>query len=312
MRKIRVDDRAWLSQNRRMNLTSIEGGRHRDYARIERAIRFIVVHHTERPDLDRLAEVAGVSKYHFDRMFHRWAGVSPLRFVQLVALTRGKRLLAEGRSVLDASLDLGFSGPSRLHDLFVTLDAVTPGDFKGRGEGLRIRYGLHDSPFGRCLVGLTERGICWLSFVDEGQGGDGLSELRQSYPEAKLKKEEEATCEIVRRVFDPDGRADRTSLRLHVCATNFQAKVWAALVQVPPGAVVTYGELARILGQPGASRAVGSAVAANPVSVLIPCHRVIRETGSIGEYRWGSERKQALLAWEAARRQPQSAVETSR
>jgi len=271
-----------------------------DYDRIAATIRFLDEHRTPQPRLRDVADAAGLSEFHFQRLFTRWAGISPKRFAQLLTIDGARALLRQSRSLLDAALELGLSGPSRLHDLFVTIDAVTPGEYKGGGGGLRIKFGMHESPFGSCLIGVTGRGICWLSFADGHAARDGLTELRETWPAAELVRNPRATAAIAGRVFRVRRTERGAPLRLLVGGTNFQLKVWEALIGIPPGRVATYGELAKAIGQPHAARAVGHALAANPISYLIPCHRVIRGLGVVGNYRWGTPRKQAMLAWEGA------------
>jgi AraC family transcriptional regulator of adaptative response/methylated-DNA-[protein]-cysteine methyltransferase len=212
--------------------------------------------------------------------------------------------LAENASVLDAALEAGLSGPGRLHDLFVVAEAVTPGEAKRLGEGLEIVYGVHDSPFGRCLIGATSRGVCWLGFVlDDGDEG-ARDALARRWPGARLRRDDAATAALAARVFAGDA-GDRPAL--HLRGTNFQLRVWEALLRIPPGSAVAYGDVARAIGAPESARAVGAAVALNPVAYLVPCHRVIRRTGPFHGYAWGRERKQAMLGWEGARRRPDAA-----
>ncbi|HEY0836302.1 MAG TPA: methylated-DNA--[protein]-cysteine S-methyltransferase [Azospirillum sp.] len=264
-------------------------------------IRHLVDHWQDQPSLEELAGVAGMSPYHFQRLFTRWVGISPKRFVQFLTLDHAKRLLAENQSVLDTALDVGLSGPSRLHDLFVACEAMTPGEYKAEGAGLTIRWGLHDSPFGRALVGSTERGVCWLSFADSADGADAMAEFEAAWPAARLVEDAESTRATAARAFGWREEADGEPLRLLLKGTNFQVKVWEALLRIPSGAVVSYEDVARAIGRPTAMRAVGAAVGRNPVCVLIPCHRVIQKSGIIHNYRYGVPRKRALLAWEQAR-----------
>lgn len=277
-----------------------EAQRHR---MIARAIHHLVENWQDQPSLDDLAAVAGLSPFHFQRLFTRWTGISPKRFVQFLTLDNAKRLLAENRSVLDVALDVGLSGPSRLHDLFVACEAMTPGEYKALGGGLTIRWGLHDSPFGRALVAMTERGVCWLGFSDEEDGRDALDELAGAWPAARLSEDPDATRPAAARAFGWDRPPSGAEpLRLLLKGTNFQIKVWEALMRIPPGALVSYQDVARAVGSPAAVRAVGSAVGRNPLCVLIPCHRVIQKSGIIHNYRYGNPRKRALLAWEQGRR----------
>lgn len=268
-----------------------------DYTRIERAIRFLEAHAREQPDLDTVAAAAGLSPHHFQRLFRRWAGISPKRFVQFLTAGHARELLAHRRSALDAALATGLSGGGRLHDLMVNVYAATPGELRERGAGLAIRYGFAPTPFGECLIARTERGICHLAFVAEGRRA-AQDELTARWPQARFARAAD-TAALARRLFAPNGRAGRP-LALHLHGTNFQIRVWEALVRIPAGAAVCYEDLAAAIGAPAATRAVASAVAANPVAVLIPCHRVIRKTGAFGDYHWGGTRKRALLAWEAA------------
>ncbi|WP_245593592.1 bifunctional transcriptional activator/DNA repair enzyme AdaA [Azospirillum halopraeferens] len=269
------------------------------------AIRHVAERWTEQPTLEDLAGLAGMSPFHFQRLFTRWVGISPKRFVQYLTLDGARRLLDDNRSLLDTALDVGLSGPSRLHDLFVACEGMTPGEYKALGDGLTIRWGLHDCPFGRALVGLTARGVCWLSFSDRDDAGDALAEFTAAWPAARLVEDAAATAPVAARVFGPAAPAGAGEpLRLLLRGTNFQIKVWEALLRIPEGAVASYEDVARAIGQPTASRAVGAAVGRNPVCVLIPCHRVIQKSGIIHNYRYGVPRKRALLAWEQARRSP--------
>jgi len=275
----------------------------RDYLRIERAIRYLARHVHEQPRLEQVAAQVGLSGYHFQRLFRRWAGVSPKRFLQYLTAERARVLLQSSRSVLDASFEAGLSGAGRLHDLLVAIHAATPGEVKAEGAGLNIDYGIHASPFGDCLIATTERGICGLEFLAPLGNKNALARLKQAWSAASFRERPNATRPVARRLFGL--RADaRMPVQLLVRGTNFQIKVWEALLRIPPGYVASYEDVARLLGTPNATRAVASAVARNPVGFLIPCHRVIRKTGVVGEYRWGATRKQALLAWEAARFAP--------
>ncbi len=271
-----------------------------DYARIERAILDLDSGFRRQPRLDEMARKAGLSPWHFQRLFTRWAGISPKRFLQFLTAQRAGRLLREPGSVLDAAYGAGLSGPGRLHDLTVSVCAATPGEIRSGGEGLTVLYGAHPSPFGDCLVAVTPRGICGLSFPGADERG-ALDELRRQWPRAAFREDARATRRVAERIFDPLRGRELPPLTVFVRGTNFQLKVWEALVRIPPGRVVSYGALAARLGAPDAARAVGSAVARNPVAFLVPCHRVIRSTGAFGEYRWGAARKKAILAWEAAR-----------
>ncbi len=270
-----------------------------DFERIAQIIRFLDECHAEQPELIALAERAGLSRFHFHRLFTTWAGVTPKDFLQCLTFTHAKKLLREGESILDAALESGLSGPGRLHDLFVSLEAASPGEWKSGGAGWTISFGFAESPFGKCLIAESPRGICHLSFVEVEKSA--LAELQNDWPQAKLKRDNSAVGRLAAAIFaQPSGRHARPVLRAFVRGTPFQVRVWRALLQVPPGLLTSYGRLAAALGQPAASRAVGAAVGQNPLGYLIPCHRVIRETGVMGNYHWGQIRKRAMIAWESS------------
>jgi AraC family transcriptional regulator, regulatory protein of adaptative response / methylated-DNA-[protein]-cysteine methyltransferase len=271
-----------------------------DYRRIERAIHYLEQHVTEQPSLKEMADSVNLSEYHFQRLFSRWVGISPKRFMQYLTKERAKALLLDSRDLLETSLVSGLSGPGRLHDLFVTSEAVTPGEFKRRGQGLEIRYGFHPTPFGECLLALTGRGVSNLIFVLDDDREKSLAELRGYWPEANLREDPVSTGPIVEALFDRILKGEASPLNLYLNGTNFQLKVWEALLRIPAGTVVSYEDVAVSIGMPGASRAVGNAVNRNPIPVIVPCHRVIRKSGDLSNYRWGSSRKKALLGWEAA------------
>jgi len=271
-----------------------------DYYRIEQAIRYLEEHHRDRPDLDEIAARLHMSKYHFHRLFRRWAGITPLHFQQVLTLEYAKQKLAEGRSVLDATLEAGLSSPGRLHDLFVHIEAVTPGEYKSRGAGVTIEYGCLPTPFGKALLGVTPRGICHLSFHGAATAAAPLELLRHSWPAAELAENRGRAEVLMDRIFAPPKEGSREPFHLYLRGTNFQVRVWKALLAVPAGALVSYGDIAARIGSPRAVRAVGSAVGANPVAYLIPCHRVITAVGRIHRYRWGAERKRLILVREAA------------
>lgn len=285
-----------------------------DYARVEQAIRFLDANARRQPSLADLAAHVGLSEAHLQRLFTRWAGVSPKRFVQWQTVEHAKHLLRESRaSVLDASYETGLSGGSRLHDLFVAAEALTPGEYKSGGAGVEILYGVHETPFGDAFVATTARGVCALSFLDVSRPrGDEASraaaELRDGWPAASIRADDAATRAVAERVFAPltgppaEQRPPAAPLSLLLKGTNFQLMVWRALLRVPAGSVTTYEELAAAAGSPSAVRAVASAVARNAISYLIPCHRVIRKSGAFGDYRWGAERKRAMVMWEGEAR----------
>ncbi len=269
-----------------------------DYSRIEQAIHYLDARFPAQPGLYEVAKSVNLSPWHFQRLFRRWAGISPKRFLQFLMLDYAKHALERSGNVLDAAYAAGLSSPSRLHDLFVSLEAVTPGEFKKRGAGLRITYGFHPSPFGEFLLATTERGICAMFFVTSDRESV-LSEVRRRWPGADFVEGPKKTSQYLGRIFPRNNQPGKLPIDLR--GTNFQIKVWQALLEIPPGAVVPYEGLAARVGNPKASRAVGSAVGQNPIAFIIPCHRVIRKVGSIGGYHGGTDRKRAMLAWEAAR-----------
>jgi AraC family transcriptional regulator of adaptative response/methylated-DNA-[protein]-cysteine methyltransferase len=281
-----------------MNKVNGHSWRTTDYERIERAIRYLEKNYQHQPGLKALARGAGLSEFHFQRLFRRWAGISPKRFVQYLTAGHAVRMLRESRTNLEAAYDSGLSGGGRLHDLLVNFHAVTPGELKRAGAGLTIQYGFHSSPFGECLIAVTARGICHLGFVSADRRA-ATAELAAEWPRARLEEAPRVTAPLARRLF-ARVNGDSPGIDLHVRGTNFQIKVWEALLRIPPGGVVSYEDLARHIHAPRAVRAVANAVAHNPVAWLIPCHRVIRKSGALGGYRWGETRKKALLAWEAA------------
>ena len=272
-----------------------------DYLRIERAITYLQSNHTSQPELKDIAQSIHLSEYHFQRLFTRWAAISPKKFLQYLTVEHAKKVLKESRSLLDATFETGLSSPGRLHDLFVTIEAMTPGEFKNEGSGLVIQYGFHPSPFGECLVAVTQRGICGLSFVPTGKKTQVLSELRDRWSGARLQEDPSSTQPYADRLFSRTGTKPRKPLPLLLKGTNFQIKVWEALLRIPEGNVVSYEDVARAIGNPKASRAVGTAIGNNPLAYIIPCHRVIQRAGVIGNYHWGSARKHALLGWEWAK-----------
>lgn len=268
-----------------------------DYLRIEQAIAYLENHYKDQPSLEEVAANIGLSEYHFQRLFTRWAGVSPKRFLQFLTKQGAKDLLNQSENLLDTTHQVGLSSLGRLHDLFVTTEAVTPGEYKSRGEGVTIRYGIHLTPFGKCLIGLTERGICHLGFVQTSEG-DAIDNLVADWKEARMIEDYRSTASLVEPIFDLRYNTRIKPLTLHLRGTNFQLKVWEALLTIPTGTVTTYEGIASRIGKPAATRAVGTAVGHNPIAVLIPCHRVIRKVGEFGNYRYGELRKKALLARE--------------
>ena len=276
----------------------------KDYQRIAAAIRFLDEHRAEQPDLATVAAESGLSSSRFHRLFCAWAGATPKDFLQCLTLSHARSLLRDGENVLNTALDSGLSGPGRLHDLCVSLEAATPGEIKAGGSGMTICAGVTDSPFGRCLIGETTRGICHLSFFDEGDRENAIAEMQADWPHAALIWNDRQAALMGREIFSSVPNPP-SPLKLYVRGTPFQLRVWRALLRVPPGVLVSYGTLASAAGNANASRATGSAVGKNAISWLIPCHRVIRETGIPGHYRWGAVRKHAMLSWENARTHPE-------
>lgn len=277
-----------------------------DYQRIAQAIQFLEQHYQEQPSLESLAAQLALSPFHLQRLFTQWAGVSPKRFVQYLTAEHAKELLTHAHSVLDATYETGLSSPSRLHDLLIATEAVTPGEFKQRGAGLQIAYGRHDTPFGECLLAVTPRGICQLLFLAENGWEQAVAELREQWQAATLREDPGQTQLMIDQIFPVNGKNGKRTVTLLLKGTNFQLKVWNALLQIPPGAAWSYEDVAQAIGQPSAARAVGNAVGANPIGYLIPCHRVIRKSGIIQDYRWGPTRKKAMLAWESAQQEIRS------
>lgn len=281
--------------------TSLDRSNSEDYHRIAKAIAFMRQNYLSQPDLATVAESVHLSEYHFQRLFTRWAGISPKRFLQYLTIEYAKAKITEAKSLLDLASEVGLSSPGRLHDLFVNLEAMSPGEFKAGGAGLQIRYGIHETPFGRALIATTPRGICNLQFLD------GMSELEAErllyaeWSQAEINSDPQTTQAINERIFNPSTFKDSQALTLFVKGSNFQIQVWRALLRVPFGSITTYQNLAELMGRPSAARAVGNALGNNPIAYLIPCHRVIRESGEVGGYRWGLERKTVMLGWEASR-----------
>lgn len=271
-----------------------------DYQRVEQAIRFLEANTGNQPTLKEIADSVNLSEYHFQRLFQRWAGISPKRFLQYLTKENAKYMLEHSASLMETAYASGLSGPGRLHDLFVTCEAVTPGEYKARGAGLTIRYGFHPTPYGECLLAMTERGVCHLSFVRRADRKEALEALIKAFSAAEFLQDESTTAASVERIFAKSSGEAPSQLKLHLHGTNFQIKVWEALLRIPSGSAVSYGDIAEAIGNPSVARAVGNAVAKNPVAVLIPCHRVLRKVGGFGNYRYGSARKKALIAWEMA------------
>lgn len=272
-----------------------------DYNRIALAIAFMRQHQLSQPDLATVAQHIGLSEYHFQRLFTRWAGISPKRFLQYLTIEYAKSKINQTKSLLDLALDVGLSSPGRLHDLFVNLEAMSPGEFKACGAGLQIRYGIHDTPFGKSLIATTARGICNVHFFDVTYEQTAEQILRLEWSNAEIVQDQQATQPLHDLIFDSATFSVQKPLTLLVKGTNFQIQVWRALLNVPFGGITTYQTIAEMIGRPSATRAVGNAIGNNSIGYLIPCHRVIRESGELGGYRWELERKTAILGWEASR-----------
>ena len=283
------------------------GGQTADYDLVRRAIRFLSENWMDQPDLDRLAVHLGLSQTQAQKLFKRWCGLSPKEFVQAITLDHARALLEGSASVLEAAHEVGLSGGSRLHDLFVTYESLTPGDVKRRGEGLIISYGFHATPFGEAVLLASTRGVTGLAFVNEDAGGSretALADMMRRWPAARYIEDETITAPYARCIFDAACWRREQPVRLVLIGTDFEVRVWEALLRVPMGRAVSYADIARHLGCPGASRAVGSAVGRNPISFVVPCHRVLRGDGNLGGYHWGLTRKRAIIGWEAGQTGP--------
>jgi AraC family transcriptional regulator of adaptative response/methylated-DNA-[protein]-cysteine methyltransferase len=272
-----------------------------DYHRIARAIAFMRQYHLNQPNLATVAQHIGLSEYHFQRLFTQWAGISPKRFLQYLTVEYAKSKITQTKSLLDLTLDVRLSSPGRLHDLFVNLEAMSPGEFKAGGAGLQIRYGIHDTPFGTSLIATTARGICNLYFLETTDEQTAAQRLRLAWKNAEIIRDEQATQSLRDLIFNSETLSEQKPLTLLVKGTNFQIQVWRALLKLPFGAIATYQTIAQMVARPTAARAVGNAIGNNPIGYLIPCHRVIRESGELGGYGWGVERKTVMLGWEASR-----------
>jgi AraC family transcriptional regulator of adaptative response/methylated-DNA-[protein]-cysteine methyltransferase len=275
-----------------------------DYARIRDALAFIAAQARRQPRVEEIAAHVGLSPSHLHALFQRWAGITPKAFLQALTIDHARRLLRAEASLLEASLELGLSGPARLHDLFVTQERMTPGEYKAGGLGLDLAYGFHASPFGEALAVAAPRGLAGLGFVDAGGREAALADMRRRWPKAVFRADDQATAPLVRRAFDPALWRPDQPLRIVLIGSDFDIQVWRALLRLPPGAATTYSGLAAGLGRPRAARAVGGAVGRNPISFVVPCHRVLGKDGALTGYHWGLARKQAIIGWEAGRVAP--------
>ncbi|MAO68968.1 MULTISPECIES: methylated-DNA--[protein]-cysteine S-methyltransferase [Idiomarina] len=275
-----------------------------DYIRIEKAMTYMSEHVSSQPSLEDVAAHVHLSPFHFHRVFCKWAGTTPKRFLQALTLERSKRMLKEEGSLMDVSLSMGLSGGSRLYDHFVKLEAVTPGEYRNGGQGITIQYGVNETPFGKIFVAMTPRGVCRIEFLGSRSADEILVDIGKDWPKGSLVQNDNATNYVANVLFSRLKDGQSNPLSLHVMGTNFQVAVWRALLRIPPGQLASYSQIANALGYPKASRAVGNAVGSNPVAMLIPCHRVIQKSGAIGGYRWGSTKKEMIQAWELLRGDP--------
>lgn len=280
-------------------MSYIDQGLGTDYQTVRRVIELISENWRDQPELEELANAVGMTPTKLQKTFTRWAGLSPKGFLQAVTLDHAKRLLANDLPLLDASYELGLSGPGRLHDLFVTHEAMSPGVYKAQGEGLEIGFGFHDCQFGRALVMATDRGMAGLAFCDPGEEKSALSDMQNRWPKARYSEQVEATRPYAERSFNPEKWSKDTPLRLVLIGTDFEVRVWEGLLNIPFGKATTYSEIAKHIGRDNAPRAVGRAVGRNPVSFVVPCHRVVGKSGDLTGYHWGLTRKRAMLGWEA-------------
>ena len=275
-----------------------------DYIRIEKAMTYMSEHVSSQPTLEDVAAHVHLSPFHFHRVFCKWAGTTPKRFLQALTLERSKRMLKEEGSLMDVSLRMGLSGGSRLYDHFVKLEAVTPGEYKNGGQGVTIQYGVNETPFGKIFVAMTPRGVCRIEFLGSRSADEILVDIGKDWPKGSLVQNDNATNYVANVLFSRLKDGQSNPLSLHVIGTNFQVAVWRSLLRIPSGQLASYSQIANALGYPKASRAVGNAVGSNPVAMLIPCHRVIQKSGAIGGYRWGSTKKEMIQAWEFLREEP--------
>ena len=274
-----------------------------NFERVKRVIEYLSAHQKSQPSLEEISTQLGISPSHLHRLFSDWAGITPKSFLKCLTLEHARSMLKDNYSVLDTTLESGLSGPSRLHDLFVSIEAASPGEIKSGGVGLKIDAGFAESPFGPCLIAKSQRGICHMSFESKRSKEIGLEIVRAEWPNSELNWNKDAAKPIAKQLFvrssDMRPEVKLKKLKAFVKGTDFQVRVWRALLRLPSGYLATYGNIAREIGNPHSSRAVGTAIGKNPIAFLIPCHRVIRSTGACGEYRWGSERKKAMIAWES-------------
>ena len=271
----------------------------RDYDSVRRAIAFISEHWRQQPTIESVADAAAVTPDELHHLFRRWAGLTPKAFMQALTLDHAKNLLRDSASVLDAALDSGLSGPGRLHDLFVTHEAMSPGEWKNGGAGMTLRFGFHASPFGTAIVIASDRGLAGLAFADPGDEQSALADMQRRWPRAIYLEDHAGTARIARRIFDPTLWRPDEPLRVILIGTDFEVRVWETLLKIPMGRAVCYSDIANKIKAPKASRAVGTAVGKNPISFVVPCHRALGKGGALTGYHWGITRKQAMIGWEA-------------
>jgi AraC family transcriptional regulator of adaptative response/methylated-DNA-[protein]-cysteine methyltransferase len=295
-----MTETAMLSPDRIPDLTRLTAAA-ADYDIVRRAIGHIREHWRSQPEIDAIAEAAGVTPTELHHLFRRWAGLTPKAFLQAITLDAARTLLRASASVLDAAYEVGLSGPGRLHDLFVTHEAMSPGEWKSGGQGLTIRYGFHPSPFGIALVMASERGLAGLAFADAGEEKAALADMRQRWPNAGYVEDSPGTASLARRIFDPKRWRAEEPLRVVLIGTDWEVRVWETLLKIPMGRLTSYSTIAGKLCAPKAARAVGAAVGKNPISFVVPCHRVVGSGGALTGYHWGITRKHAMLGWEAGR-----------
>jgi AraC family transcriptional regulator of adaptative response/methylated-DNA-[protein]-cysteine methyltransferase len=295
-----MTETAMLSPDRIPDLTRLSAAA-ADYDIVRRAIGHIREHWRSQPEIDAIAEAAGVTPTELHHLFRRWAGLTPKAFLQAITLDSARTLLRASASVLDAAYEVGLSGPGRLHDLFVTHEAMSPGEWKSGGQGLTIRYGFHPSPFGTALVMASERGLAGLAFADAGEEKSALADMRQRWPNASYVEDSPSTAALARRIFDPKRWRAEEPLRVVLIGTDWEVRVWQTLLKIPMGRLTSYSTIAGKLCAPKAARAVGAAVGKNPISFVVPCHRVLGRSGDITGYHWGLTRKRAMLGWEAGK-----------
>ena len=282
-----------------MNMAHTENTPSRDYEMIRRSLAFLTENWRGQPSLEQLADQSGVSPHHLQRLFTRWAGLSPKAFLQAITIDHARELLRDSASVLDTAYEVGLSGPGRLHDLFVTHEGMTPGLYKARGKGLTIRHGFHECPFGLALVMVTDMGLCGLAFADQSEQRAALADMMARWPQADFVEDRAVTTPYAARIFEKANWMPDQPLRIVFIGSDFEIRVWETLLRIPLGKASTYSAIAAHVGKPAAARAVGTAVGKNPISFVVPCHRVLGKSGGLCGYHWGLTRKRAILGWEA-------------